>query len=67
MGLSYDDYREGYGGKVGIKRKMGTKNAKLLLGCAGNEDTNKQITNLKGNKDKFYIRNYEFSSAFLSL
>jgi hypothetical protein len=46
---------------------MGTKNAKLLLGCAGNEDTNKQITNLKGNKDKFYIRNYEFSSAFLSL
>jgi hypothetical protein len=32
-GLSYDYYREGEGRKVGLKRKLGSKNTKLLLKC----------------------------------
>jgi hypothetical protein len=33
MGLSYDDYSEREGREIGLKRKLGNKNAKLLLEC----------------------------------
>jgi hypothetical protein len=46
MGLSYDNYREGKGKKVGQKIKLDNKNAKLLL-----EYTKKEAT-------KMYLKIY---------
>jgi hypothetical protein len=43
---SSDDYRKREGRKLILKIKLGSKNAKLLLECTENEDTNKGINNL---------------------
>jgi hypothetical protein len=38
MGLSYDEREEW---KIGLKRKLGSKNTKLLLKCTEKEAANK--------------------------
>jgi hypothetical protein len=43
MGFSYDDYSDGEGKKVGLERKLGSKNAKLLLECTKKKLQKKQV------------------------